>query len=58
VQDFNAHAADAAEVVPFTGSDSGFFFLQRKIQSDQMVFVRVVRADAPWKTHAGVPFKL
>ena len=47
MQDFNAHAADAAEVVPFTGSDSGIFLLQRKIQSDQMVFVRVVRADAP-----------
>ena len=47
VQDFNARAADADEIVPFTGDGSGSFVLQRNIESSSMVFVRVVRADAP-----------
>ena len=47
VKDFNARAADADETVPFTGDGSGSFVLQRNIESSNMVFVRVVRADAP-----------
>ncbi len=47
VKDFNARATDADEIVPFTGDGNGSFVLQRNIESSNMVFVRVVRADAP-----------
>ena len=47
VKDFNALAAAADAIVPFTGDGSGAFTFERQVVSSDMVFVRVVRADAP-----------
>ena len=47
VKDFNALAAAADASVPFTGDGSGAFTFERQVVSSDMVFVRVVRADAP-----------
>ena len=47
VKAFNALAADADDVVAFTGDGSGAYTFGRHVSSSDMVFVRVVRADSP-----------
>lgn len=47
VKRFNELAADADDVLPFTGDGSGSLTFSRNSDSSRMFFVRVVRADAP-----------